>query len=49
VTGGRVCVALATLLYLATAVTQALKGNVPMCIVWSGYAFANVGLLLVTE
>jgi hypothetical protein len=46
---GKLLVLAATLLYIATGITQAFKGNWPMCIVWSGYAAANVGLMMVTE
>lgn len=30
--------------YLAVAVEQYVKGNVPMAITFSGYAFSNIGL-----
>ena len=35
------------LIYGYIAVEQGLKGNVPMAVVYSGYAFSNVGLYIV--
>jgi len=32
------------LIYSYVAIEQAMKGNMPMAIVYSGYAFSNVGL-----
>lgn len=37
-------IALTGLIYAAVALEQAFKGNWAMCIVYAGYAFANVGL-----
>jgi hypothetical protein len=34
------------LIYGYIAVEQGLKGNVPMAVVYSGYAFSNVGLYI---
>jgi hypothetical protein len=39
-------VALTGLVYLAVAIHQATKGNLAMFIIFSGYAFSNVGFLL---
>lgn len=39
-------VALTGAIYLYIAVEQGLKGNTPMAICYSGYAFSNVGLYL---
>lgn len=32
------------IIYGYVAVEQYITGNIPMCIVWGGYAFANFGL-----
>lgn len=32
------------IIYAYVAFEQWLQGNVAMCIVWAGYAFANLGL-----
>lgn len=32
------------LIYAYIAAEQGIKGNVAMCVVYSGYAFSNVGL-----
>lgn len=37
------------LAYAWVAVEQGLKGNVQMAIVYSGYAFSNVGLYLMAR
>jgi hypothetical protein len=34
------------LIYAYIGYEQALKGNVPMAVVYSGYAFSNVGLYI---
>lgn len=39
-------IALVTCVYAFIAVEQYLKGNIPGCIIWFGYSFANVGLML---
>jgi len=33
-------------IYGFIAVEQAVKGNVPMAVVYSGYAFSNIGLYI---
>jgi hypothetical protein len=38
-------VAFVGMIYLAIAIEQGYKGNWPMCIVFVGYALANVGML----
>lgn len=35
--------------YLFVSIEQAIKGNVPMCAVYAGYAFSNVGLYLLAK
>ena len=37
------------LLYAAVAVEQVVKGHFGLAIVYSGYAFSNVGLWLITR
>ena len=37
-------IALTGLIYLGVAVEQGLRGNASMAVVYSGYAFSNVGL-----
>jgi hypothetical protein len=37
------------LIYAYIAAEQALKGNVPMAVVYSGYAFSNVGLYILAS
>ena len=37
-------IALTGLIYAGVAIEQGLKGNMPMCLTYLGYAFANVGL-----
>jgi hypothetical protein len=39
-------IALVGLIYLGIAVEQALKGNLPNGMIFSGYAFSNIGLYL---
>lgn len=34
------------LIYAYIAVEQGVKGNLPMAVVYSGYAFSNVGLYI---
>lgn len=34
------------LIYFYIAGEQALKGNLPMAVIYSGYAFSNVGLYI---
>lgn len=35
-------------IYLWIAIEQGLKGNVPMAIIYFGYAFSNIGLAYIT-
>lgn len=37
-------IALTGLAYAWVAVEQFLRGNVPLCVVYAGYAFSNIGL-----
>jgi hypothetical protein len=37
-------IALTGAIYAWIALEQGLKGNLPMCVVYAGYAFSNVGL-----
>lgn len=37
-------IALTGLIYAYVALEQGLKGNFGMCIAYTGYAFANIGL-----
>ena len=37
------------LVYAGIGVMQALKGNVPMAVVFTGYAFSNIGLYLLAR
>ena len=39
-------VILTGLIYGYIAIEQGIKGNAPMAVVYSGYAFSNVGLYL---
>jgi len=34
------------LIYTYIGIEQAFKGNVPMAVVYSGYAFSNIGLYI---
>lgn len=34
------------LIYGYIAIEQAVKGNMPMAVVYSGYAFSNIGLFI---
>ena len=36
------------LIYAYIALEQSFKGNIPMAVVYSGYAFSNVGLYILT-
>lgn len=42
-------IALTGLIYAGVAVEQGLKGNLQMAIVYSGYAFSNIGLYLLAK
>jgi hypothetical protein len=46
---GKGMVILVTLLYVGTAIDQALKKDWGTAIMFTGYAFANLGLLMVME
>jgi hypothetical protein len=35
--------------YLWVAIDQGLKGNWPMCVVYSGYSFSNIGLYILAK
>ena len=37
------------LIYAYIAIEQFLKGNSSMCVVYSGYAFSNIGLYLLAS
>jgi hypothetical protein len=37
------------LIYGYIAIEQGVKGNVPMAVVYSGYAFSNVGLYIMAS
>jgi hypothetical protein len=37
-------IALTGIAYAYVAVEQCIKGNFGMCVVYSGYAFSNIGL-----
>jgi hypothetical protein len=37
------------LIYGYIALEQGLKGNASMCVVYSGYAFSNIGLYLLAK
>jgi hypothetical protein len=37
------------LIYAYIALEQGLKGNMPMAVVYSGYAFSNVGLWIMAS
>lgn len=42
-------IALTGVIYLGVAVEQGVKGAWPMCIVYVGYALANVGLYVLAK
>jgi hypothetical protein len=37
------------LIYLYIGVEQGFKGNIPMAVIYSGYAFSNVGLYFMAK
>jgi hypothetical protein len=37
------------MIYAYIGLEQALKGNLPMAVVYSGYAFSNVGLYIMAK
>jgi hypothetical protein len=42
-------IALCGAIYAGVAFDQALRGNVAMCVVYSGYSFSNIGLYLLAK
>ena len=40
---------LVAVLYLIVAVEQLYKGSIPNAIIWSGYAFSNIGLYMLAK
>lgn len=42
-------IALTGAIYAYIALEQGLKGNVGMCVVYSGYAFSNIGLWMLAK
>jgi hypothetical protein len=38
-----------TVIYSWIALEQYLKGNVPVAIMYAGYAFSNIGMYMVTK
>lgn len=42
-------IALCGVIYAGVAIDQGLKGNWPMCITYSGYAFSNIGLYVLAR
>lgn len=42
-------IALTGIAYAGVAIDQSIKGNVPMALVYVGYALANVGMLLLVD
>jgi len=42
-------IALTGLIYLGVAIEQGFKGNAPMAVIYSGYAFSNVGLYVLAR
>jgi hypothetical protein len=42
-------IALTGLIYVYVAGEQAIRGNVPMAILYAGYAFANVGAYMMAS
>lgn len=39
-------ITIVTLIYIGVAVSEGLKGNLPMTIIFAGYSFANAGFLM---
>jgi hypothetical protein len=37
------------IVYTLVAIDQTFKGNLPMGIMWGGYAFAQIGLWMMTK
>ena len=46
---GFIGIAICTVCYVATAVDFLIKGNFPMAIAFGGYAFANIGFLIIAR
>jgi hypothetical protein len=42
-------IAFVGLIYLGVAVGEFVKGNVPMTVVFAGYAFSNIGLYIIAK
>ncbi len=42
-------IALTGLIYAGVAVEQAVRGNWPMCVVYTGYSFSNIGLYVLAR
>jgi hypothetical protein len=42
-------IALCGAIYAGVAIDQGLRGNVAMCIVYSGYSFSNIGLYVLAK
>lgn len=42
-------IALTGAIYAYIALEQGYRGNWPMCVVYAGYAFSNVGLYVLAE
>ena len=42
-------IAVCGLIYAGVAVDQAARGNWPMCIVYAGYSFSNIGLYVMAR
>lgn len=42
-------IALTGLIYAGVAVEQYLKGNMPLAVVYIGYAFSNIGLYVIAK
>ncbi len=42
-------VACVGIVYTLVAIDQTFKGNLPMSIMWGGYAFAQIGLWMMTK
>jgi hypothetical protein len=42
-------IALCGAIYAGVALDQALRGNWPMVVVYSGYSFSNIGLYLLAK
>jgi hypothetical protein len=45
----RYLIAFVGLIYLAVGLDQLRKGSIPNAIIYTGYAFSNVGLFILTK